>query len=110
MSGSSSEPILLSPPDSASNQWLTALAIDEVDAGMGATEVISHLESRNIECRPLWKPMHQQPVFAGGLAYTNGVAESPFTRGVTLPSGSVHGPEAIGRVCAALDELKERTQ
>ena len=45
------------------------------------------LKERGIEARPLWKPMHKQPVYAGATAYTNGVAEGLFRRGMCLPSG-----------------------
>ena len=51
---------------------------------------MDRLESRDIECRPLWKPMHLQPVFANTLSLTTGVAEHLFSNGATLPSGSVH--------------------
>jgi dTDP-4-amino-4,6-dideoxygalactose transaminase len=45
------------------------------------------LDQANIEARPLWKPMHKQPVYAKNPAYVNGVSESLFARGLCLPSG-----------------------
>ena len=45
------------------------------------------LAARGIETRPLWKPMHRQPVFSGFPSYVNGVSESLFHRGICLPSG-----------------------
>ena len=53
----------------------------------------------NIESRPLWKPMHLQPVFKDCLAYTNGVSEALFRDGVCLPSGSALTEEELQRVC-----------
>ena len=47
-----------------------------------------HLEKHNIESRPLWKPLHQQPVFAENKAYVNGVSDLLFATGLCLPSGS----------------------
>jgi dTDP-4-amino-4,6-dideoxygalactose transaminase len=67
------------------------------------------LEARSVEARPLWKPMHRQPVFADAPAYVSGEADHLFARGVTLPSGSVHDDATIERVCAAvLDVLEVR--
>lgn len=89
-----------------SNCWLSALVVDPEVAGISAQLVMDRLESRNIECRPLWKPMHLQPVFANSLSLTTGVAEHLFMNGATLPSGSVHDEGAIARVCRELDALK----
>ena len=46
-----------------------------------------YMDAAQVEARPLWKPMHKQPVFANCPAYTNGVSESLFKRGLCLPSG-----------------------
>lgn len=89
------------------NCWLTALVVDPDKAGVTATDLLRGLEARDIEARPLWKPMHLQPVFKGNPSFVTGVAESLFARGVTLPSGSVHDDMAIGRVCEALTALVE---
>ncbi|MET0860900.1 MAG: pyridoxal-5'-phosphate-dependent protein, partial [Microbacterium sp.] len=59
----------------------------------------------NIESRPLWKPMHLQPVFAGSRALVNGSSERLFTTGVTLPSGSALSRVQIDRVTEALGEF-----
>lgn len=87
--------------DGDDNCWLTGLVVDET-ATVTAQAVLDCLESHNIEARPLWKPMHLQPVFAGSPAYTNGTSERLFAQGVTLPSGSIHGPASVKRVCDAL--------
>ena len=84
---------------------MSALIIDPAVARADADLVSKALEAANIEARPLWKPMHLQPVFSGVGHLTNGVAESLFRQGVTLPSGSVHGPDQIQRVCDVLVPL-----
>lgn len=88
------------------NCWLTALVVDD-SSPVPASAVLAGLEARGIEARRLWKPMHLQPVFADARAFVTGEAERLFAHGLTLPSGSVHGPEAIERVCAALAEIRE---
>ena len=91
--------------DTGQNCWLTALVIDPSAAGFEATELSAHLDTRDIESRPLWKPMHLQPVFANAPSYETGVAQGLFEHGITLPSGSVHDKETIDRVCEALDDF-----
>src|SRR5690606_2560123 len=64
------------PPDSYANRWLTTILIDPAKSnGVTRETVRLALEAENIESRPLWKPMHCQPVFANAPAYTNGVSE-----------------------------------
>jgi dTDP-4-amino-4,6-dideoxygalactose transaminase len=75
--------------DFFSNRWLTAILVDGKDKGMPDREVIRlTLEEANIEARPLWKPMHMQPVFANSPFYGNGTSEGLFEEGLCLPSGS----------------------
>jgi dTDP-4-amino-4,6-dideoxygalactose transaminase len=71
-----------------SNMWLTCVTIDPVRFGASREEVRRHLETRNIEARPVWKPMHLQPVFAGCQAVGGRVSERLFENGLCLPSGS----------------------
>lgn len=71
-----------------SNHWLSAIVIDEEKAGFGREDLRLALEAENIESRPLWKPMHLQPVFADCPYYGGTVAEDLFNRGLCLPSGS----------------------
>ncbi|WP_343672649.1 DegT/DnrJ/EryC1/StrS family aminotransferase [Chitinophaga sp.] len=81
-------------PGSFSNYWLTTLIIDPaVSKGVTRENIRLALEADNIESRPLWKPMHLQPVFAGAPAYVNGNSEELFNTGLCLPSGSnlAHG-------------------
>lgn len=71
-----------------SNRWLTTVLIDKDIAGFDREELRIKLESRNIESRPLWKPMHLQPVFKDYPYYGEGLSEELFRRGLCLPSGS----------------------
>jgi dTDP-4-amino-4,6-dideoxygalactose transaminase len=71
-----------------SNRWLTCITIDPAVAGNSPEQVRLALEKENIESRPLWKPMHLQPVFKRCPAYTNGISEKLFNRGLCLPSGT----------------------
>lgn len=91
--------------DKEANCWLSALVLDPAAAPVDANALATALEKADIEARPLWKPMHCQPVFADTPRLATGVAERLFERGVTLPSGSVHGPEAIRRVLDVLDDV-----
>ena len=61
----------------------------------------------NIECRPLWKPMHMQPVFSDCLSYTNGVSEDLFKRGICLPSGTNMSLQDLERVVNTIREIYE---
>jgi dTDP-4-amino-4,6-dideoxygalactose transaminase len=71
-----------------SNYWLTCIIIDPAVAGTDREKLRLAFEAANIESRPLWKPMHLQPVFAGCPAYVNGTSEALFNDGLCLPSGS----------------------
>jgi dTDP-4-amino-4,6-dideoxygalactose transaminase len=72
-----------------SNYWLTAIFIDSsLTGGISREDVRLALEAENIESRPLWKPMHMQPVYEGTKFYGTGVCEHLFDQGLCLPSGS----------------------
>jgi dTDP-4-amino-4,6-dideoxygalactose transaminase len=80
---------LLEPgEDYFSNQWLTCILLDPKLTGTSNFHLLEELEKQNIESRPLWKPMHMQPVFADCPAYVNGTSEHLFKHGLCLPSGS----------------------
>ena len=81
-----------------SNRWLTAILVDPDVFGATGTELMDALGRENIESRPLWKPMHMQPVFAGAGATLSGVSEHLFARGVCLPSSSNLRPDQQDRV------------
>ena len=70
------------------NHWLTHIQIDPALAGATRENVRLALEREGIESRPLWKPLHLQPVFASCRAHISGVAEQLFANGLSLPSGS----------------------
>lgn len=71
-----------------SNRWLTTVLIDREVLGIDREGIRIALEKHNIESRPLWKPMHMQPVFNNTLTYSNGVSDKLFETGLCLPSGS----------------------
>jgi dTDP-4-amino-4,6-dideoxygalactose transaminase len=70
------------------SRWLTVITIDPEEFGADREEVRSALEAKNIEARPVWKPMHLQPVFAKYERVGGAVADEVFDRGLCLPSGS----------------------
>ncbi|WP_322971385.1 DegT/DnrJ/EryC1/StrS family aminotransferase [Faecalibacter sp. LW9] len=75
-------------PDFYSNHWLSAILIDPVLAGVTREDLRLAFLADDIESRPLWKPMHMQPVFADSPYYGGNVAEQLFENGLCLPSGS----------------------
>lgn len=72
----------------ASNRWLTCITVEPTAFGATREDVRLALEAENIEARPVWKPMHLQPVFAGCRALGGRVCEEIFEKGLCLPSGS----------------------
>lgn len=74
--------------DFFSNHWLSCITVDETKAGFSADDIREHLATDNIESRPLWKPMHLQPVFASSPYYGSNISETLFNTGICLPSGS----------------------
>lgn len=74
--------------DHEDNCWLTAILVNPEITGWTRSELMEFLEGFNIETRPLWKPMHQQPLFAENQGRIDGSSEFLFLNGLTLPSGS----------------------
>ncbi len=74
--------------DYFSNHWLSAILINEQKTGINREHLRLKLLEENIESRPLWKPMHLQPIFANSPYYGQGVSEKLFNNGLCLPSGS----------------------
>jgi dTDP-4-amino-4,6-dideoxygalactose transaminase len=70
-----------------SNHWLTCIQVDPEKSGFTREDLRQAMERANIETRPLWKPMHLQPVFAGAAFYGDGTSEALFAQGLCLPSG-----------------------
>ena len=81
-----------------SNHWLTCIIVDPKVAGFSREDIRLKMESENIETRPLWKPMHLQPVFEGTPFYGDGTSEALFDKGLCLPSGSSLTDDDILRV------------
>ena len=89
-----------------SNYWLTTILLEK-DGAIDREKLRLHLEKYNIETRPLWKPMHLQPVFKSHQAYVNGVSEDLFNRGLCLPSGTNMDKEVLQMVVNKVKELYE---
>jgi dTDP-4-amino-4,6-dideoxygalactose transaminase len=81
-----------------SNCWLTCITVSPTEFGASREDIRLALDAENIESRPLWKPMHIQPVFSGCEMSGGSVSEDLFERGLCLPSGSNLPPEAQARV------------
>ena len=97
------------PAGSRSNRWLTTILLDPADPDSPAPAITpetlrQHLETRNIESRPLWKPLHLQPLFATAPMYGGTVCEDLFARGLCLPSGTAMGEAELRRVAEAVHE------
>jgi pyridoxal phosphate-dependent aminotransferase EpsN len=84
------------------SRWLTCLTIDPDEFGVDRDAVIMALADDNIEARPVWKPMHRQPVFDGFGVAGGSVAEELFARGLCLPSGSALATGQLERVCGVV--------
>ena len=95
------------PVGSRANRWLTTILLNQIEGepAIITPEVLRlHLETRNIESRPLWKPLHLQPLFATAPMYGGAVCEDLFARGLCLPSGTAMGDGELRRVAEAVRE------
>jgi pyridoxal phosphate-dependent aminotransferase EpsN len=92
------------PTGSHANRWLTTVLLDPATTTATPESLRQHLETRKIESRPLWKPLHLQPLFAGAPMYGGAVCEDLFNRGLCLPSGTAMGDEELRRVAKAVRE------
>jgi len=94
-----------------STRWLTAMTVDPALTGVTREDIRLMLLDERIEARPLWKPMHLQPLYAGAPYHGAGVDERLFANGLCLPSGSDmtddQQDEVIGRVSALLDAPRQ---
>lgn len=89
-----------------SNFWLTAILVDpKLTGGITREDIRLALEKDNIESRPLWKPMHLQPVYSGTKFYGLGVCEKLFEQGLCLPSGSNLTSEEFDRIFSSLNKV-----
>ena len=89
-----------------SNRWLTTILIDSAKAGVTREQIRLALEKKNIECRPLWKPMHLQPIFASSLYFGKSVAKNLFEMGLCLPSGSNLRPEDLDAIVSNINKYQ----
>lgn len=102
------EGVTLQPelPESESNRWLTAIVLDPAKLnGKNREDLRMALLDKNIESRPLWKPMHMQPVFAGALYFGGRVSEQLFEDGLCLPSGSNMTDGEMERIINVFDNF-----
>jgi dTDP-4-amino-4,6-dideoxygalactose transaminase len=87
-----------------SNRWLTCILVDsDINNGLTRETIRLALDAENIESRPLWKPMHQQPIFASSTSYLNGTSDKLFDNGLCLPSGSNLTDSDFDRIFTTLD-------
>ena len=98
--------VLEEAKDSYSNRWLTCILVNpEITGGLTRDSIRLALEKENIECRPLWKPMHMQPIFESAPFYGDGTSEKLFEQGLCLPSGSNLTEGDLERVRVAIMKL-----
>ena len=90
-----------------SNYWLTCITVEPEEAGFTREDVRLALDEENIESRPLWKPMHLQPVFKDAPYYGNGTSERLFEIGLCLPSGPTLTDEDVERVTKVVKQLSD---
>jgi pyridoxal phosphate-dependent aminotransferase EpsN len=92
-------------PYGCHNRWLTTVLVDPAEFGVDREQIRLKLEEHNIESRPLWKPMHLQPVFQGCEVIGGQVAESLFEQGLCLPSGTAMTSDQLDRVISIIQEM-----
>ena len=97
--------LLQEPAGYFSNRWLSTILIGHTVAGVSREKLRLALEQENIESRPLWKPMHLQPVFEGCVFYGDGSAERLFADGLCLPSGSNLADADMARIFEAIEKV-----
>ena len=94
------------------NRWLTTMTIDPARSKATVNEVMDALAEEDIESRPVWKPLHLQPIFAAYPYYAHGTTESVsdrlFEQGICLPSGSNMTEEEQSRVIKVIQECLGR--
>jgi len=87
-------------PNSKGNRWLTALVFHKTDFN----KIIKALTNINVESRPLWKPMHMQPLFKNSISYLSGVSEELFQKGLCLASSTTMTKDDIQMICDIIKE------
>jgi dTDP-4-amino-4,6-dideoxygalactose transaminase len=84
------------------NRWLSVMLVDAAAFGCDREHIRLALEAVNIESRPMWKPMHLQPVFKDAAMVGGAVSEALFRDGLCLPSGSSMSDADVARVVAVV--------
>lgn len=92
------------------NFWLTSVIVDPAEAGFTAEDLRQTLVAQRIEARPLWKPMHLQPVYAQARAFVDGTGERLFRSGLSLPSGSGLTEEELARIDTVIGKVVEHAR
>ena len=91
-------------PESQATRWLTVVRLDPRRAPTTPERIRLHLESRNIESRPVWKPMHLQPAYTGARVRGGSVSAKLFEEGLCLPSGTAMNQDTVRRVAGHFRE------
>jgi pyridoxal phosphate-dependent aminotransferase EpsN len=89
-------------------RWLSVVRIDAQRFGADREQVRMALEAENIESRPVWKPMHLQPLFANAEMIGGAVSEDIFAHGLCLPSGSAMSDAEVDEVIHHIQALHQR--
>lgn len=102
--------LMTNPDDSFdSNYWLSTILIDPSITGFDYEALRVHLDDKGVETRPLWKPLHLQPVFAQNPRYVDGISERLFNQGLCLPSGPCVTDEDVAYIVGLISgKLKEK--
>ncbi len=99
------------PENTFCNRWLTTILFDQNIWPIGTNNKVREtLNTVNIETRPLWKPLHQQPVFSESIMYSNGVSDNLFDTGLCLPSGSNLTDESFEKVVTHIKKTLNEIQ
>jgi dTDP-4-amino-4,6-dideoxygalactose transaminase len=93
--------------DPAANCWLTSIVVEPEQSGWQARDLAAYLAARGVETRPVFKPLHLQPVFAHARTALSGAAEGLFRNGLTLPSGSALDRDQVRKVLDGITEFLE---
>lgn len=88
------------------NYWLNTITVDPKKAGFDYDQLRLRLDDAGVESRPLWKPMHTQPVYKDAPAYVNGVSERLFGKGLCLPSGPMVTDEDFNRIVSVIKGMQ----
>lgn len=94
--------------DEEDNYWLTSIIVDPTIGQVSSSEVQAALDDANIESRPLWKPMHCQPIFADMPGKITGASQKQFETGITLPSGSEMSEDQFSHILETLGDVFKR--